>query len=225
MNVTEEGTPVEQPNGYGAAWPTTLCEEFVTGIHAAADRVTARHLEILERSEGITPTCRQGCCHCCRYHILTNIAEVHALAQYVKRNFSATQIDALRLRTRQWHDWDNSRPGRAATSLTAEPAGLADYEHNCPLLLDGVCLAYPARPLVCRTHFVRSPAALCAAATDSEAAEDAPIALTSVVAATSSFVDAIGTYVENTGEDVSRSMVLLPHGLAREMAWDFALAP
>lgn len=225
MNVAEQGMLADDPSAYGPAWPTTLREQFVTGIHAAADRATARHLESLDRVEGITPTCQKGCCHCCRYHILTNTAEIHALAQYVRRELSAVQIDALRDRTQQWHDWDNSRPGRFPTPLAAEPAGLADYEHYCPLLVDGACIAYPARPLICRTHFVRSPAALCAAALDPEAAEDAPTALTAVLTATRSFADAIKTYVENSGLDFSRSMILLPHGLATEMDWDFALAP
>jgi len=48
--------------------------------------------------------------------------------------------------------------------------------------------------------------------------------LTSVVTATSPFSMAIRDHIENAGLDFSRSIMLLPHWLAIQMGWDFAIS-
>jgi len=48
--------------------------------------------------------------------------------------------------------------------------------------------------------------------------------LTSVVTATNQFSMSIRDHIEKGGLDLSRSIVLLPHGLAIEMGWDFAIS-
>jgi len=165
-----------------------------------------------------------GCCHCCRHHIIMNIAEAHNLAQYVKRELSVDQINDLRMRTQQWHEWDNSRPGRYPSTKIDEQTDLSNYDPCCPLLVDGACSAYPVRPVVCRTHFVRSHPQSCRAANDPESTEDAPVVLTSIVTAASPYSMAIRDHIENAGLDFSRSIMLLPHWLAIEMGWDFAIS-
>lgn len=212
------------PAEFGAGLPVTPQEDFVTGVYRAVDEATARQMDRLRREEGIVPTCTLGCCHCCRYHILTNVAEAHTLALYIKRELSGNQIDDLRMRTQRWHESDDSRAGRYPSGHIDEPADLSSYDPCCPLLVDGACVAYPVRPVVCRTHFVRSHPLFCCAANDPESTEDAPVILTSVVTAASSFSRAIRDHIEDAGLDYSRSIMLLPHWLAIEMDWDFALS-
>lgn len=178
----------------------------------------------LRSEEGIIPTCKLGCSHCCRFHILTNIAEAHTLAQYVKRNLSTDQINALRIRTQQWHEWDNSRPGRYPSANMDKQTNFSNYDHNCPLLENGACSVYPVRPVVCRTHFVSSPPLFCFAANDPESTADAPVVLTSVLTETSPLSRAIKDHIEKSGFDFSRSTMLLPQWLAIEMGWDFAIS-
>jgi hypothetical protein len=101
---------------------------------------------------------------------------------------------------------------------------LANYDHCCPLLVNGACIAYAVRPVVCRTHFVRSPPLSCWAVNNPEFAEEPPLVLTSVVTATSPFTMAIRHHIENASLDFSRSIMLLPHWLAIEMGWDFAIS-
>jgi hypothetical protein len=209
---------------FGADRPVTAHERFVRGVYASVDEATARGLDRLRREDGVVASCRRGCAHCCSYHIVTNIAEAHALVQYVKRELSAEQIDDLRGRTRQWHEWDNAQPGRHPSVDLDERAGLASYTACCPLLVDGACIAYPVRPVVCRTHFVCSHPVACRAAIDSQSREDAPVVLASVVTATSSYATAMKDYVEEAGLDFSRSKMLLPHWLAVGMGWEFALS-
>lgn len=209
----------------GAGIPITPQEEFVTRVYRAVDETTARGLKGLRDEQGVAPSCKLGCCHCCRYHIVANVAEAHTLAQYVKRELSADQIDALQMRTRQWHEWDHSRPGRYRSAWVGGQTDLSHYDPACPLLVDGACLAYPARPVVCRTHFVRSDPLACFAANDPESTQDPPVVLTSIVKAGQPSSLAMRDYIEKAGLDYSRSIMLLPHWLAIQMNWDFALSP
>jgi Fe-S-cluster containining protein len=224
MNLVENTHFGIPPEEFGADIPIAPQENFVTGVYSSVDGATACALDRLRSEYGVIPTCKLGCCHCCRYHILTNIAEAYTLAQYVKRELSVDQINDLRIRTQQWHEWDNSRPGRYPPANIGEQTDLSNYDHCCPLLANGACIAYPVRPIVCRTHFVSSHPLSCRAANDPESTEDAPVVLTSVVTATASFSMAIREYIENAGLDFSRSLMLLPHGLAVEMRWDFAIS-
>jgi uncharacterized protein len=71
--------------------------------------------------------CGRGCDGCCR-HI--SLFPVEAVSLYAAlRRLSPSRIELMRERAR-----------------TADTAG------PCPLLADGLCLLYDARPLICRTH-------------------------------------------------------------------------
>ena len=209
---------------FRAANPIEPQESFVKSVYSSVDEAVGRGLDRLRREDGIISTCKLGCCHCCKYHILTNIAEAHTLAQYIKREFSAEQVNDLRIRTQQWHEWDNSRPGRYLSANIEEQTDLSNYDHCCPLLVNGACSAYPVRPIVCRTHFVCSNPLSCRAASDPESTVEARVALKSIVTATSSLSMAIRDHIVNAGLDFSRSIMLLPHWLAIKMDWDFALS-
>lgn len=71
--------------------------------------------------------CRKGCSECCR-HLSLFPVEGAALAEAVT---ALSPAEAKRLRSR----------AREASS-----------DSPCPLLEDGACLLYGARPLICRTH-------------------------------------------------------------------------
>lgn len=71
--------------------------------------------------------CRPGCADCCR-HITVLPVEAAALA---------AACAAL--------------PGGERAALRAS-AGKAAPDSPCPLLADGLCLLYHARPIICRTH-------------------------------------------------------------------------
>lgn len=212
------------PRKLGADIPITPEEHFVTGVYSSVDAAAAGGLDCLRIEGGIVATCKVGCCHCCLFHILTSSAEAHTLGQYVKRELSAQQIDGLRRRTRQWHDWDSSRPGRYSSGSRHAQTDLSHYDHSCPLLVDGICSVYPVRPVVCRTHFVCSPRRSCLAVSNPESTEAVPVVLTSVVTAARPFSMEIRDHIENEGHDFSRSFMLLPQWLAIEMGWDFAIA-
>lgn len=223
MDLIEKSTFGMGCEKFGADIPITAQETFVIGVYRVVDEAAAREMDRLYRDEGIVPSCTLGCCYCCRHHIVTNIAEAHTLAQYIKRELSAEQIDALRKRTQQWHAWDDSRPGRYPSAKSDERTDLSNYDPCCPMLVDGACIAYPVRPVVCRTHYVCSDPVFCRVVNDPESTEAAPVVLTSVVKVARPFSKAMRDHIENAGLDFSRSIMLLPHWLAIEMNWDFAI--
>lgn len=216
----QAGLAEKGPPGDAEKPPVDRHEHFVSGVYASLDEATAGGLARLRSEKGVTPSCRKGCHYCCRYLILVNIAEAHALTQHIRREWSADRIDRLQARTRRWLDWDNSRPGRFPV---AGPADFSVDDHYCPVLEDGDCGAYAARPLVCRTHYVSSPPLFCSAASDPDMKEPAPVVMSTIVAAGGPFTRTLREYIENTGTDFSRTSMLLPHWLAVAMDWDFAI--
>ena len=226
MNLIENSHFSKSSEEFRADIPISPQESFINNVYVSVDKAIACELDRLRSEEGIIPTCKLGCCHCCRYHILTNISEAHTLAQYVNRELSPVQINDLRMRTQQWHEWEHSRPGRYPSSSAniSEQTDLSSYDHCCPMLANDACIAYPVRPAMCRTYFVCSPPLSCLTANGPESAQEAPEVLTSVVTAARHFSKEIKDHIENTGMDCSRSIMLLPHGLAIHMGWNFAIS-
>jgi len=212
------------PDESGADMPLSQQERFVHSVYTAADAAIQNELDRLRERDGIVPSCKKGCCHCCRHHILMDRTEAHALLQFVRRELSSDQIDGLRHRTHQWHALDQSAPGRGPSARIHGSMDLSDYTRCCPLLVDGACIAYPVRPMVCRVHLVSSDPHLCYAVHEPALTEDDPTVLTSVAAATAPSSRALADRVDQTGVDYSRSLMLLPHWLAIEMDWPFAIS-
>lgn len=225
MNVIENTDSGMAHGKVGADIPITPQEKFVNCVYSSLDEAIACGLDQLRSGDGIIPTCTWGCSHCCRNHIVTNVAEAHALAQYIKREFSIGQISSLRIRTKQWHEWNDYRPGRYPSANIREQTDLSSYDHCCPLLVNGTCSAYPVRPVVCRTHYICSHPRFCREANDPESTTPPPVAITSIIKETSQFLVTIRDYIESAGWNFSRSIMLLPHWLAIQMGWDFAITP
>lgn len=225
MNLIENANLEISPDGRGAGIPITPREKFVTGVYSALDEAIACGLDRLRSEDGIIPTCARGCSHCCRNHIVTNVVEAHALAQHIKREFSIGRIRSLRIRTKQWHEWNNYRPGSYPSANIREQTDLSHYDHCCPLLVNGTCSAYPVRPVVCRTHYICSHPRFCREANDPGSTTPPPVAIRSIIEETSQFSVTIRDHIESTGLDFSRSIMLLPHWLAIQMGWDFAITP
>jgi Fe-S-cluster containining protein len=222
MDVVADGEFAAGSDKFGIDLLNTRQEIFVTSVYSSADEAAGRELNRLCVEEGVIPTCKPGCFHCCGQHILTSVVEAQALAHYIKREFQRGEIEDLRIRTQQWHEWDETRPGRHHATHIDEQLTFPAY-HYCPMLVEGKCSAYPMRPLICRTHFVCSDPQACRPSYDPESIEDDPVALASVKAATNPFSVRIRDRIENAGFNFYGSIMLLPHWLAIEMNWDFAI--
>lgn len=195
----------------------------MTGVYCAVDAAVGRELDRLRREEGVVPSCKRGCCNCCcGQHIQTNLAEAHALGQYIKRNFSRRQIIDLRQRTLAWHARETFRRGRPGPAGMA-PTAASESALCCPLLVDRMCSAYPVRPIICRTHFVSSDPSACRPPDELHPDGPVPHVLASVIAASAAAAPALRTDIEKTGRDYSCTIKLLPHWLEIEMGWETAI--
>jgi len=142
MDVVADGEFAAGSDKFGIDLLNTRQEIFVTSVYSSADEAAGRELNRLCVEESVIPTCKPGCFHCCGQHILTSVVEAQALAHYIKREFQRGEIEDLRIRTQQWHEWDETRPGRHHATHIDEQLTFPAY-HYCPMLVEGKCSAYP----------------------------------------------------------------------------------
>lgn len=101
----------------------------MTGLENYRTLVT-RVEELCQRTVGALSshiTCRAGCDACCRH-------------------LSIFAVEAAAIRAAL-----NELPPEKAALIRAKAQGLRE-DSPCPLLHDGLCLLYQARPVICRTH-------------------------------------------------------------------------
>lgn len=91
---------------------------------------------------GVNIDCKMGCCFCCHQPVLAISHEIHFLADFINRNFNKNQILEILERARV----KNEAFGNVL------PEEMQKIKIPCPLLKDGACLVYEARPMACRIY-------------------------------------------------------------------------
>jgi Fe-S-cluster containining protein len=86
--------------------------------------------------------CRKGCEWCCHQPVFALQYELDYLNHFVNINFDERQKSALK---------SKAESKRNALGFKAEKE-LLNAKHPCPLLENGVCTAYHARPMACRIY-------------------------------------------------------------------------
>lgn len=86
--------------------------------------------------------CAAGCAMCCHLRVMATPAEVFALADFIDRTFDSVARDALRERVRATAAQVAALPGDRVLKTNVA----------CPVLVDGRCSAYAARPFNCRSY-------------------------------------------------------------------------
>lgn len=72
MNRIDNGQFRMGAEEFGVDLPRTQEENFVRAVYSSVDEAVARTLDQLHTETGIVPSCKLGCCHCCRYRIVMN---------------------------------------------------------------------------------------------------------------------------------------------------------
>lgn len=85
--------------------------------------------------------CKAGCSYCCHIQVVAQPHEVFHLATFMHEHFAPERIRFVRDRAR-------ANRNRIDTLTVAEHRAT---NIPCPLLEDGKCSAYPARPATCRS--------------------------------------------------------------------------
>lgn len=114
-------------------------ERVMASLHRKIDEVFAAKLA----ESGHEIGCKTGCFYCCYIKVDALPLEVFGLASYIKQHFSADQIEEIRARARA------NREKIAALSADAQKTA----KIPCPLLQDGRCMCYKARPMICRRYY------------------------------------------------------------------------
>jgi Fe-S-cluster containining protein len=142
--------PTFKPGDIVAAAAATVAQAFARRRSAGqaaevaadagdwAEELTAR---VMERIAPAAPiACREGCAFCCHLKVLATAPEVLRLAEHLEATRSAAELKEIQARVAAADDRTRGMStGRRAQERVA-----------CPLLVDGRCAAYEARPLACR---------------------------------------------------------------------------
>jgi len=96
--------------------------QLLARVDEFSERVNRRYPGMLH--------CRRGCDDCCRRDLSLFPIEVSRLVEHVQ----------------------TLPPDRQARVLARARTAREDREAACPLLEEGLCLAYPVRPVICRSH-------------------------------------------------------------------------
>jgi hypothetical protein len=178
-------------------------------VFHGCDGVIERELAALAAA-GTTPTCAAGCSHCCSLDVPMSRPEGEALVAWLRDNRSADDIAAIRDRLRGWLAWYRTDYPRLVASGVSRPQAFFRHAPKCALNVDGLCSAYPARPIACRTHYVTSPVTECDPATGN----GEPDTLDNVSRATAAHVVELRHVVEQQGGDYLASVHLIAEWLA-----------
>ena len=92
--------------------------------------------------QGINIDCKKGCAWCCKQAVFANSYEVHYLGKYIVENFSSEEKEKITNKATSKHE---------KTKDLNEQDGY-NFKGDCPLLKNGSCSAYEARPMACRIY-------------------------------------------------------------------------
>jgi len=90
--------------------------------------------------------CKKGCEWCCHQPVFALDYELFYLNWFIKENFSTEKQDLIKEKARQKRE--------KLTGLTDNQ--ILNSKYPCPLLENGICIAYQARPVACRIYLSKN---------------------------------------------------------------------
>lgn len=128
----------------------------IAELHEKVDALNARLIAETARL-GRPVTCQgKGCCACCYEPVYCSSDEAHHLLEDLTGEQRAAVTERLKLAINKVES-----EGILWKAMPPVMQWLA-MKLPCPLLENGVCMAYPNRPISCRSHFAVNPAEWCA---------------------------------------------------------------
>jgi len=96
----------------------------------------------LAKQQNVPVDCKKGCFYCCHQAVFANSYELHYLGNFINNTFYTTEKDAVIKRAVEKND----------KTKKMNDDEVLHYKSPCPLLVDGACSAYNARPMACRIY-------------------------------------------------------------------------
>lgn len=112
--------------------------------------------------------CKKGCFFCCYQPIEIFTIEKVTLADYINQHLSNETKEIIKGNTLKWLDFFDQNTA-AKEPLSIDDAYLTfrtkakNITTPCPMLINGECSIYKARPVACRIHYVNDDSKLCEA--------------------------------------------------------------
>jgi len=112
-------------------------ESMYSAIDSLNDSIIAS-----AKKQNISVACYNGCHWCCHQAVFANSYELHYLSEQIKANFSPEELNDVISKT--------EAKLTQTSDLTEDE--LLKFKSPCPLLVNGSCSAYEARPMACRIY-------------------------------------------------------------------------
>lgn len=128
--------------------PVTKRDEIIgalKSIYQTIDGLIESLLGFAE-SQGRAVQCRKGCYWCCHQPVFALSWELDYLNSFISENFDRNTQDELNLRAEAKH--------QKLRNLSEKE--ILNSKFPCPLLENGACMAYEARPMACRIYLSTS---------------------------------------------------------------------
>lgn len=110
-------------------------------MYEAIDKLNDSLFEF-SKKQGKDIACQKGCEWCCHQPVFALDYELDYLNNFIDKDFTTKQKQELRTRA--------SEKNNKLSALNGD--ALLNAKHPCPLLKDGACTAYSARPMACRIY-------------------------------------------------------------------------
>ncbi len=117
----------------------------IAELYSSVDGLIDSLLQQAGRS-AVKVDCTKGCAWCCYQPVFANTLEIQNLHEFIKARFSSEK-------TAQIAERAALKNGRVTVMNRTE---MLNYKSACPLLEDGSCIAYAARPMACRIYLSTS---------------------------------------------------------------------
>jgi Fe-S-cluster containining protein len=113
----------------------------IESLYEAIDGLNDSIIALAERQD-MKVACFKGCHWCCHQAVYANSYELHFLSEKIKEKFSADELAEILKKTEE--------KSSITSNLTEEQ--ILKYKSPCPLLFEGACSIYSARPMACRIY-------------------------------------------------------------------------
>jgi Fe-S-cluster containining protein len=124
-----------------AGFTQDALHKAVQQLHQLVDEVIEAFYTLAERNNQV-PACSKGCHWCCHQPVYAMSYELDMLNQFLKVNFSSATLNDIAVRSAAKREKLSSMSGD----------NLLNSKVPCPLLENGACMAYQARPVACRIY-------------------------------------------------------------------------
>ncbi|BBE15933.1 hypothetical protein AQPE_0069 [Aquipluma nitroreducens] len=113
----------------------------IESLYDAIDGLNDSIIALAER-QNIKVACFKGCHWCCQQAVFANSYELHFLSEKIKKDFNPEDLTDVIAKTDAKY--------RITSNLSDDD--ILKYKAPCPLLHEGACSAYAARPMACRIY-------------------------------------------------------------------------